>query len=1064
MSVADTALEEKKPRKRWSIWRWLFWIVFGLVLLVLIVAAYLWVNRYDLLEKTARDLLSEQGIQAEMSIQSISKTQAVLKNVKLIDTSSDDKTPFFSAQKITTDYAWRDALEGRVDKIVFTRPKARITLDKTGKIIDGWLPPQGEGGSSGTTLPPQGIIIKDGNFTITSPFGKAETQVDATYFAPDNFKALIDIAPTRVSYGDWNLAGGGKADIRLQGENQKLDVDISLSSLEHPAVDAKALRIKGQLVPTLSDTALKVEGDLKFNFDSLVTAQLVTGAGSMRWDGLITHKKEEPHPLGMSGTWSADITDATLPDPARRQDLAKTLSLSEALLNAPVAQNFSAGLTRELTGLLTRSNIDAEGRLELNPTGLAVSLSGPANLRADKTTLRLDPIEGAPLYKFSRSDETLNLVFHAGLTEPAGLTFRQADILAPSTNGWQLDGINRFSANISTSKTWRSNGLLGQGARLAPFKSDVVYNGGEGPRNIVFSGGVNYDGTVPGGYATGLVTAGRMSMDLRGDNLDVRYAPKDAAPIRLDKLATDTDWRGENISATLLSDTPIFMRRGNSSEMSAAMADVSLLAIDRTNTKNLDMSFKGMKVAGELSGDTQNWDILGQNAKILSEDMPGPGTVITTPEARIQVQRDGETNPIQFFMAAPKADVTTQLVTATAISVEAAGAPDEYVLRYSPGAEGKGRVKFAGDALPRLPMTGAVNFADGAFDGTARTTLPLTDDTPIDISYRFKDGQGTADVDIPDLVFTPKGLQPQYLVSALKGKIAEVQGRVQANIKLAFAAGQPLQSSGTAKIIDMNFGTLPGPLTGMSTEMRFSNMFPLQSEGRQTLTMTRFDPGFPLENGTIEFEIIPDGVKVYSARWPLGDGFFSLDPFEWLYSNKVNRVVMRIENVSIGEFLKDVGDGAINATGNLEGTLPIVLSGVDVKVENGELFVKDGGRIQYQSKQLNSISQLDGTDERAVQAIRKGNYRDAAFEALKDFQYDELRVTIDGPLDGAIGVNLKFDGKNGKVLGGQPFRFDINLQGELLNILRSFNTNAQIKSELARRGLTKEEEIPDLEQ
>jgi len=62
-----------------------------------------------------------------------------------------------------------------------------------------------------------------------------------------------------------------------------------------------------------------------------------------------------------------------------------------------------------------------------------------------------------------------------------------------------------------------------------------------------------------------------------------------------------------------------------------------------------------------------------------------------------------------------------------------------------------------------------------------------------------------------------------------------------------------------------------------------------------------------------------------------------------------------------------------------------------------------------------------------------------------------------------MGVFLKFDGKNGKVLGGQPFRFDIGLEGELLNILRSFNTNAQIKAELARRGLSKEEEIPDLE-
>jgi len=243
-------------------------------------------------------------------------------------------------------------------------------------------------------------------------------------------------------------------------------------------------------------------------------------------------------------------------------------------------------------------------------------------------------------------------------------------------------------------------------------------------------------------------------------------------------------------------------------------------------------------------------------------------------------------------MAAPKANAKTQLVNATGIRIEASGAPDKYALKYSPGESGEGRVKFTGDALPRLPMTGVVNYADGA-----------------------------------------------YLVSALKGKLAEVEGLVQAKIKLAFAAGQPLQSSGTAKIIDMNFGTLPGPLSGVNTELTFTN----------------------IENGVIEFEMIPDGVKVYSARWPLGGGFFSLDPFDWLYSNEVNRVVMRIEKVSIGEFLKDVGDGALKATGDLEGTLPIVMSGIDVKVDNGELFVREGGRIQYQSQQLNSISELDGS-------------------------------------------------------------------------------------------------------
>ena len=207
---------------------------------------------------------------------------------------------------------------------------------------------------------------------------------------------------------------------------------------------------------------------------------------------------------------------------------------------------------------------------------------------------------------------------------------------------------------------------------------------------------------------------------------------------------------------------------------------------------------------------------------------------------------------MQFYMAAPEADVKTQLVTATGIRVEVAGEPSKYELHYSPGQADEGRVKFEGDALPRLPMTGVVNFADGAFIGTATTTLPLADDAPIEIAYRFKDGAGTADVNIPELRFLPKGLQPQYLVSALKGKIADVEGLVEANIKLAFAAGQPLQSSGTAKIIDMNFGTLPGPLTGVNTEMSFSNMFPLQSQGRQTLKVDKFDAGFPLENGVIE--------------------------------------------------------------------------------------------------------------------------------------------------------------------------------------------------------------------
>ena len=70
---------------------------------------------------------------------------------------------------------------------------------------------------------------------------------------------------------------------------------------------------------------------------------------------------------------------------------------------------------------------------------------------------------------------------------------------------------------------------------------------------------------------------------------------------------------------------------------------------------------------------------------------------------------------------------------------------------------------------------------------------------------------------------------------------------------------------------------------------------------------------------------------------------------------------------------------------------------------------------------------------------------------------------MDGPLDGAIQLGMEFDDSNQAVLNNQPFRFAINIEGELLNILRSFNSNEQIKSELARRQLERESLPTELE-
>jgi len=1024
MSVDDATIKtnHKSAQKKRSIWRWLLWIFLILFLLVAILTALLWVNRYSLMEQAARDILYEQGIEGDLSIQSVSKTQAILKNISL----SDEGTEFFSASKITADYTWQDALNGKMKKLVFVEPKARLTLDEQGKIIDGWIPPQREDDTgSKINLPPEGITLQSGEFTIGSPYGDAEAKVDAVIFTQDNFTACLDIASTNFSYKDWQLKGGGKLDIILKGDTPKIDIDVELTTLEHPVIDAEDLHIKGNMVPALTDTISRIEGTLDFTFGQILTAQASSKAGDVSWSGLIERDNSRESPLALEGDWSARANDVSLPDPIRRRELAETLSLSSALLNAPIAQNFSGDLTRNMMSLLEKNNVNAKGRLKLASEGLSVSLLGPARLSSEQTQLTLSQTDWASVYNFSRPEEQVRLVFQADFTKPAGLNFQETDIVATSNNGWRLEGVERFSADISTTQTWRAE----NGARLSPFKAEAIYKGGMQKRNLRLNGGINYDGTLPGGYAKGLITSGQMNMDLQGSKMTVLFKPSNDTPIRITRFDTDTEWRGEDISAVLMSDTPLYRRNGTRSSMDAKFSDVSLIAIDRPGARNLGMTFDGLDVEGLIKGDHQDWTLRAKTAKVYSEDTPGPGTVIRTPEARMMVQRSGNSD-INFTLDAPIANAKTQLVNAQNISITAQGTPENYQLEYSPGTENKGRVKFTGDALPSLPMTGLVNYSGGAFEGTARTSLPEADNTPIDIRYRFENGSGTADVDIPELRFTPNGLQPQSLISALRGKIADVEGAAAAKIKLAFAAGQPLQSSGTAKIIDMNFGTLPGPLQQVNTELTFTSMFPLESEGRQRLTVAQFDPGFPLQNGVIEFALIPDGVKVYSAQWPLGEGYISLDPFDWIYSNTTNRVVMRIEKVSIGEFLKDVGNGSLEVTGDLEGTLPILLSGIDVQVENGELFVKNGGIVRYQSQQTNA-------------AAENNEYAGMAFEALKDLHYRELIIKMDGPLDGSLDVGLKFDGNNKEVLGGQPFLFDVNIQGELLNIARNFSKTPQ---------------------
>jgi len=389
------------------------------------------------------------------------------------------------------------------------------------------------------------------------------------------------------------------------------------------------------------------------------------------------------------------------------------------------------------------------------------------------------------------------------------------------------------------------------------------------------------------------------------------------------------------------------------------------------------------------------------------------------------------------------------------IELSLKGTPDSYAVDHKGGTIviiGSDFAEAARTAgFSSFPAEGTVKFQDGAYFGQATLQVANADNAKVDVEYTYENGAGRADIDIPSILFTPKGLQPQTLIPAFRGKIARVNGEVRAKLNMAFKDGVLTGSGGQVQILDMAVGTAPGPIEGLNTTLNFASLFPLETDGLQQLTMDNFNPGLPLEDGVMAFNLVPEGVEVAAADWPIGNGSFSLDPFTWVYTAEENRVIMRVKDIALGDFLNDLGNKKIQATGNVVGSFPIVVRGVEVLIENGNVSVPDGGLIKYDP----GPNAREYTEEEAIQILRErrsSEYAALAQDALREFRYRELSASLDGPINGDVEIGLVFDGSNARVLNRQPFRFDISVKGELFNIARSFNSNAQVKSEILRQN------------
>ncbi len=326
-------------------------------------------------------------------------------------------------------------------------------------------------------------------------------------------------------------------------------------------------------------------------------------------------------------------------------------------------------------------------------------------------------------------------------------------------------------------------------------------------------------------------------------------------------------------------------------------------------------------------------------------------------------------------------------------------------------------------------VNGTITAAGTLFEPTTNTKV--ADAT---LTHSLGAGAGKADLNVPAIAFAKDKLQPDALTPLTFGVIADVNGSVSGEGHIAWNS-KGVTSTGVFRTAGTDLAAAFGPVTGIATEIRFTDLLNLQSAPGQVATIRTLNPGIPVTDGTIRYQTLPGArVRVEGGSWPFAGGSLTLDPTLLDFSaQSERRMTFHVANMAADQFLQQFDFKNLDATGIFDGVLPMIFDETGGRIEGGDLRVRPGGgTLAY----VGDLSQKD-----------LGVWANIAFQALKSLRYQSLRVGMNGPLAGEMVTDVRFagisQGEGAKAnfivrrLQKLPFIFNIRIKAPFRGLLDS---------------------------
>ena len=223
----------------------------------------------------------------------------------------------------------------------------------------------------------------------------------------------------------------------------------------------------------------------------------------------------------------------------------------------------------------------------------------------------------------------------------------------------------------------------------------------------------------------------------------------------------------------------------------------------------------------------------------------------------------------------------------------------------------------------------------------------------------------------------------------------------------------------------------------LNAVLALNNLWPPSTPKKQAVSVAAVKVGIPLTNGKTFISLDRDGrFRMQDLTFHMAGGTISAKKLEIGGGTTESDVTLTVKDVDLNKLIALFEVDGLNASGNLEGAIPVILKDGSLIISDAHLAVDGGGVISY-------IPSSGGFGDHPAAGL--------AMKALKNFQYSDLGMVMNGEADGRVKARFNIKGANPDLHNGYPLVLNFNVSGHLGEMLESGFGNYQVPETIKNR-------------